>query len=334
MFRYGVLGASHFALKKMIPAIQAGNGTAVAAIASRDRAKAESVAAALGIPRAHGSYEELLADPDIDAVYNPLPNHLHVPWSERAAAAGKHVLVEKPMARDAAEARRLIAARDAHRVLICEAAMVCVQPRWLATRELVRSGKIGELRAFVGTFGYALLRRDNVRYDPAMGGGVLLDVGFYPVTMSRFCFDAEPTAALACCDRESPDGVDVLTSAVLRFPRGQAVFTCGMQLAPTQRAQLLGSEGHIDLFHAWNPAPDRPSHLVLETSGHLEAPGGERIEFAPVNQYTILAELFARAARDGGPPPVTLEDSMKTMTALDALARSAETGRWEPVTAQ
>src|SRR5688572_2813257 len=331
MFRFGVLGVSHFAVKKMIPAMQAGRDTPVVAIASRDRARAQAAAGALGIGKAYGSYEELLADPDIDAVYNPLPNHLHVPWAERAAAAGKHVLVEKPVARDAAEARRLLEIRDAYGVLICEAAMVRVHPRWLAVRELVRKGKLGELRAFMGTFGYNLPHRDNVRYDPAMGGGVLLDVGFYPVTMSRFCFDAEPTAVLAHCDREAPGGVDVLTSGVLRFPRGQAVFTCGMQLAPVQRAQLLGSKGHIELMHAWNPPPDRPSQLVLETSAELEAPAAERIEFVPVNQYTILAEVFARAARGGGPSPITLEDSIKNMAALDALRRSAETGVWETV---
>jgi predicted dehydrogenase len=331
MFRFGVLGVSHFAVNKMIPAMQAGGDTAVVAVASRDRGKADDVARALGIAKTYGSYDELLADPDVDAVYNPLPNHLHVEWSERAAAAGKHVLVEKPVARDADEARRLAASRDAHGVVICEAAMVRVHPRWLAARELVRKGKLGELRAFIGTFGYHARDRANVRYDPAMGGGVLLDVGFYPVTMSRFCFDAEPTAVLAQCDRESPDGVDVLTSAVLRFPRGQAVFTCGMQLAPTQHAQLLGSKGHIDLPHAWTPAPDQPSLLVLETSAQLEASAAERIELAPVNQYTLLAELFARAARGGGPPPIPLEDSIRNMAVLDALRQSAATGRWEAV---
>ena len=198
MFRFGVLGVSHFAVKKMIPAMQAGRDTPVVAIASRDRARAEAAAGALGIGKAYGSYEELLADPDIDGVYNPLPNHLHVPWAERAAAAGKHVLVEKPVARDAAEARRLLDVRDAYGVLICEAAMVRVHPRWLAVRELVRKGKLGELRR---VHRHVRLRprrpATTSATTPDMGGGVLLDVGFYPVTMSRFCFDDEPTAVLA-----------------------------------------------------------------------------------------------------------------------------------------
>src|SRR5262245_17946686 len=316
MFRFGVLGVSHFALHKMIPAMQAGDDTTVVAIASRDAKKAAEAARALGIAKAYGSYEEQLADPDVDAVYNPLPNHLHVPWSEKAAAAGKHVLVEKPVALGAAEARRLLAARDQHGVVIAEAAMVRVHPRWLAARELIRKGKIGELAAFVGTFGYDLPSKDkkeNVRYDAAMGGGVLLDVGFYPVTMSRFCFDDEPTAVIAQMEHDQDGGVDVMTSALLRFPRGHATFTCGMQFAPQQRAQILGSKGHIDLLNAWNPAPDQPSDLVLETGSRLEAPAAEHIEFPAVNQYTILAQLFARAAQTGGPAPIPLEDSIQNM---------------------
>jgi len=332
MFRFGILGASYFATHKMIPAMQAAGDTPVVAIASRDGKKAAETARALGIPKTHDSYEALLADPDVDGVYIPLPNHLHVPWAEQAAAAGKHVLVEKPVALGAAEARRLLAARDAHKVIICEAAMVRLHPRWLAVRELVRKGKIGELGAFVGTFGYDLsARRDNVRFVPDMGGGVLLDVGFYPVTMSRFCFDDEPTEVVAHMERDTAAGVDVLTSAVLRFARGHAVFTCGMQLAPQQRAQLLGSKGHIDVVHAWNPTHDRPSALVLETSAQLEVSAAEHVEFPAVNQYTILAQLFARAAAAGGPGPIPLEDSIKNMAALDALRLSAVSRRWESV---
>jgi predicted dehydrogenase len=313
----------------MIPAMQAAGSTVVVAIASRAGAKATEAARALGIPRAYGSYEELIADPDVDAVYNPLPNHLHVSWSERAAALGKHVLCEKPIALDAAEARRLLAARDANGVLIGEATMVRVHPRWLAVRELIRSGKIGEMTAFVGTFGYRLEARDNVRYAPAMGGGVLLDVGFYPVTMSRFCFGAEPVSVMARLERETEDGVDVLASAVLRFPRGHAIFTTGMQLAPQQRVQILGSKGHVDVEHAFNPTAQRVSELVVERSPRLETPAPERLEFPAVDQYALLAELFARAALTGAPAPVPLEESIANMAVLDALRKSAEGGRWE-----
>ena len=332
MFRFGVLGVSQFAVKRMIPSMLAGLDLSVVAIASRDGARAAQAARTLGIPKAHGSYEALLEDPEVDAVYIPLPNHLHVPWSERAAAAGKHVLCEKPIALDAAEARRLIAARDTARVLICESAMVRVHPRWLALRDLIRKGKIGQLRAFVGTFGYKLASRDNVRYDPRMGGGVLNDTGFYPITMSRFCFEAEPVAALAIADPDPETGVDRLTSAVLRFPQGQAVFTTGMELTPVQRAQLIGTFGHIELVNPWTPPGDRPSELVVEAGRPLEAPAPERVAFAPTDQFTLLGELFAQAARAGGPGPVPLEDSIRNMAVIDALARSLRSGHVEPVT--
>lgn len=329
--RFGVLGASRFALRRMIPAMKRARGVEVAAIASRDAAKAEKAARDLGLPRAYGSYEALLGDREIDAIYNPLPNHLHVPWSERAAEAGKHVLCEKPLAMSAEEARRLVAARDRTGRLICEAAMVRVQPRWLAVRELIRKGKIGELRVFLGTFGYQLSSRENVRLDPAKGGGVLRDTGFYPITMSRFCFDEEPVSVLAVTATDPETGVDSLTSAALRFPRGHALLSCGMELAPVQRAQLLGSGGHIDLPNAWTPPPDRPAELHLETSPSLEDPRGETIRFDAADQYTILVELFARAATAGGPGPVPLEDSIRTMAVIDALVRSAASGRAEEV---
>jgi predicted dehydrogenase len=214
-------------------------------------------------------------------------------------------------------------------VLICEAAMVRVHPRWLAIREMIRQGKLGQLRAFVGVFGYKLPSRDNVRYDPTMGGGVLLDAGFYPVTMSRFCFDAEPQTVFATCDRD-PGGVDRLTSAVLRFPGGQAVLTTGMELVPVQRAQLIGSAGHLELFNPWTPPPDQPSEIVIG-GGTIENPTPQRIPFDPINQYTLLAETFARAAVSGGPGPVPLEDSIRNMAVLDALGRSARSGQIETV---
>ena len=329
MLRIGILGGSRFALRRMLPAMRMVPDVEVAALASRDGARAAELARAQGIPGWHASYDALLADPDIDAVYIPLPNHLHVPWSERAADAGKHVLCEKPIATTVAEARRLIAARDRAGVVICEAAMVRVQPRWHAARELLRAGQIGELRAFIGTFGYTLPDRTDIRYEAAMGGGVLYDTGFYPVTMSRFCFEAEPIAVLARAVLSDHDGVDVLSSAVLEFPRGQATLTCGMELGPMQRALLLGTKGHLDLPIAWTPAKDRPSELTLETSPSLENPAADRRTFDAVDQYAVLVAEFARAASGGGPGPVPLEDSVKNTAVLEALVRSTTSGHWE-----
>jgi len=329
MFRFGVLGVSRFALRKMIPAMRAARGVELVAIASREAGKAAAAARDLGLPRSYGSYEALLADPEIDGVYNPLPNHLHVPWSERAAEAGKHVLCEKPIGLDAADARRLLAARDRTGRLICEAAMVRVHPRWLAARELLRAGRIGQLRSFVGTFGYTVADRENVRFQAEMGGGVLLDTGFYPVTVSRFCFEQEPIGVLARSQIDPATGVDLLTSGVLEFPGGQATFTCGMELGPMQRALLLGTKGHLEVPIAWNPPGDRPSELIVENSASLEEPAPERLAFDAVDQYAILLERFAEAAGSGGPAPVPLEDSVKNMAVLEALARSAKSGRWE-----
>jgi len=327
--RWGVLGVSAFAVRKMIPALQRGGDMVVAAIASRDRDKAERAARELGIARAYGSYEELLADRAIDAVYNPLPNHLHVPWSIKAAEAGKHVLCEKPIALDAAEARALLAARDRTGVLIQEAAMVRVHPRWLAAREMIRHGKIGDLRSILGRFGYDMRRRDDVRYRPEMGGGTLLDVGFYPITISRFCFDAEPTRVVATLERDPDAGVDRLVSGILEFPGGQSVFTCGMQLVPTQYASITGTRGRIEIETPWNPPPDRPSRLYCDRSAELESPEIETVTFDACNQYTILGETFAQAVRSGGPAPIPLEDSVKNMAVIDALFWSAKSGRWE-----
>jgi predicted dehydrogenase len=330
--RFGILGVSQFAMKRMLPAMRAVPGIEVAAIASRDGAKAEAAAREHGIGKAYGSYEALLAAPDIDAVYNPLPNHLHVPWSERAAAAGKHVLCEKPIATTADEARRLLAARDRAGVTVCEATMVRLQPRWLAVRDLLRAGRIGELRTFIGTFGYALHNRNNIRYDAAMGGGVLLDTGFYPVTVSRFCFEAEPTSVVARAVSDPETGADVLTSAVLEFPRGHATLSCCMEMAPVQRVLLLGTRGHVDVPIAWNPPGDRASEMVVETSPALEEPAGEHVIFPPTDQYARLVEAFARAAAAGDHAgPVPLEDSVKNMAVLEALARSAASGQCETV---
>jgi predicted dehydrogenase len=331
MLRFGILGASRFALKRMLPAMRLVPEVEVVAIASRDGAKAAETARAHGIPRAHTSYEALVADPDVDAIYNPLPNHLHVPWSERAAAAGKHVLCEKPIATTAAEARRLVAARDRAGVVVCEAAMVRMHPRWHAARELIRDGRIGALRAFQGSFAYALGARTDIRYEVSMAGGVLYDTGFYPVTMSRFCFESEPVAVLARAALSGPDGVDVLSSAVLEFPRGQATLTCGMELSSMQRALLLGTKGHLDVPVAWTPAADQPSELTLETSAVLERPQPDRRTFAPVDQYALLVAAFARAVAERGPGPIPLEDSVKNVAVLEALIRSTKSGRWETV---
>jgi len=323
--RWGILGTSRFALEKMIPAMKGGQNSAIVAIASRSRDKADAAAAHFDIPTVYGSYEELLADPEVDAIYNPLPNHLHVPWSIRAMEAGKHVLCEKPIAVTAAEAATLVDVRTRTGRLVEEAAMVRTHPRWLGAREVVRSGRIGELRAINGFFSYFNDSPQNVRNQPGVGGGGLLDIGFYPITMSRFIFEAEPVRVMGLLDVDSRFGVDRMASAILEFPRGHAVFTCSTQLVPHQSLDLLGTQGRIGMEIPWSMPDDRESRLVVADG----AGGGEEVWFAACNQWGWHCDLFARAILEGAQAPVPIEDSIANMRVLDALFRSAQSGKWE-----
>ena len=327
--RWGVLGVARIATVKVIPAMQAGELTEVAGIASRDRDRAEEAAGRLNIRKAYGSYEEMLADPEIEAVYNPLPNHLHVPLSIRAAEAGKHVLCEKPVAMDAAGARELLAARDRTGVIVGEAFMVRAHPQWRRALELVRAGRIGRLRAIVGSFGYFNPDPGNIRNIQAYGGGALMDIGCYPIHVSRMMFGEEPRRAAAAMVRDPLFGTDILTSATLEFPSGHAVFTCGTQAVPNQFMQLLGTTGRLWVDIPFNAIPNAISRLRIDDGRDLSGAGIVVEEFAPCDQYTIQGDLFSRAIRERGQPPVPLEDSVLNMAVIDAVFRAAETGHWE-----
>jgi predicted dehydrogenase len=327
--RWGVLGAAKIARTKVIPAMQRGHASRVVAIASRDEERARTAAEELGIPRAHGSYEALLEDPEVEAVYNPLPNHLHVPWSIRAAEAGKHVLCEKPVGLDAAEVRRLIATRDRTGVRIGEAFMVRTHPQWLAAREMVRSGRIGELRLVTGHFSYFKRDPGDIRSRPEYGGGALMDIGCYPVTLSRWLFGQEPRRVLALIERDPELGVDHLTAGLLDFPGGQASFTCSMQLVPFQRMQVMGTKGRVEVEIPFNAPPDRPCRILVDDGRDLSGAGAETVEFPAVDQYTLQGDRFSEAVRGRGEVPVPLEDSLANLAVIDALFRSAESGRWE-----
>ncbi len=327
--RWGVLGAANIALQKVIPAMRATPRARIVAIASRDAAKARSAAQSLDIPNAYGSYEELLADPNVDAIYNPLPNHLHVPWSIRAADAGKHVLCEKPIAMSADEARTLRDARDRNGVTIAEAFMVRTHPQWLAARDLVKSGRIGSLSLISGHFSY--FRRDpkDVRSIPEFGGGALMDIGCYPIMMSRWLFGAEPTAAIAEIDHDPDFGVDRLVSALLRFPNGQATFAVAGQLVPFQRMTLFGERGRIELEIPFNAPPDRRCRTLVDDGSRLAGEAAEVIDYPAVDQYTLQAERFADAVAGVADAGVTLDDSIANMAVIDALVRSGRSRQWE-----
>ncbi|HYL77261.1 MAG TPA: Gfo/Idh/MocA family oxidoreductase [Bryobacteraceae bacterium] len=311
--RWGVLGAAKIATVKVIPAMQRGDWSEVVGIASRELDKARRVASELGIPRAYGSYEELLADASIEAVYNPLPNHLHVPWSIRAAEAGKHVLCEKPIALSVAECRTLMDARDRMGVKIGEAFMVRTHPQWVRTREIVRSGEIGDLRVVMVAFSYFNRDAGNIRNMADIGGGALMDIGCYAIQVSRFLFGEEPTRVAGSMERDPDFGTDRLTSAILDFPSGQCVFTCSTQLVPYQRVQVLGTKGRVEVEIPFNAPPDRPTRIFVD----------DRVEeFAVCDQYTIQGDLFSRAVREGGEVPTPLQDSLENMTVIEKLVRA------------
>jgi predicted dehydrogenase len=309
--------------------MQQGQYTSVVAIASRDLAKAQQAATALGIPRAYGSYEELLADPNIDVIYNPLPNHLHVPWTIKAAEAGKHVLCEKPLSLTAAEAETLLAVRSRTGVKIGEAFMIRSYAQWLRVRELLTEGRIGELRSIVGFFSYFEMDPSIIYNRVECGGGALLDIGCYLIHASRFAFAQQPTRVVALIDRDPQMHIDRLTSAILDFPSGQAIFTCSTQLVPYQRVHFLGTHGRIEIEVPFNAPMDRPTRLFIDDSGDLFGGGITTETFSACDQYTLQGDAFAKAVLEGTEVPVSVEDAIGNMAVIDAIFNSANSGQWE-----
>jgi predicted dehydrogenase len=340
--RWGVLGVAKIAVEKVIPAMQAGTNCEVIAIASRDLSKAKQAADRLSIPRAYGSYEALLADREIEAIYNPLPNHMHVPWSIRAAEAGKHVLCEKPIGLNAEEASGLLEVRDRTGLKIQEAFMVRTHPQWIRTHELVTQGRIGALRSMTGYFSYFNRDPANIRNIPAYGGGALMDIGCYLVHTSRFIFGRKPSRVSAAIDRDPEMGTDRLTSFVVEFSatdstslsglvpeEGHSIGTCSTQASPYQRVQIAGTKGRIEIEIPFNAPPDRPCRIFVDNGTSLSGEGIEVMEFPVCDQYTIQGDLFSLAIRGKAEQALPLEDSIENMAVIDAIFRSAETDAWE-----
>jgi len=329
--RWGVLSTANIGVKKVIPAMQRGQLSTVAAIASRDLGNARKAASALGIPEAYGSYEELLADPSIDAIYNPLPNQLHVPWTIRAAEAGKHVLCEKPIAMNLAEAKSLLAIRDRTGVLIGEAFMIRSHPQWLRTRALIEEGRIGHLRSIAAFFSYFNNDPANIRNQPETGGGALYDIGCYCIQSARAGFGQEPTRVCGLIDRDPQLQTDRLTSALLDFPAGQAIFTCSTQAVPYQRVHFFGTKGRIEIEIPFNAPPDRPTRLFVDDGSDLFGSGIKTETFPVTDQYTLQGDAFSRAILEGAPVPVSLEEGIANMAVIDAIFESARTAQWQTV---
>jgi len=322
--RWGVLSTAKIATQKVIPAMQQGEYCQMTAIASRNLEKAQAAARRLGIPKAYGSYEELLADPEVDAVYNPLPNHLHVPWSIRALNAGKHVLCEKPISLTAAEAQELLdAAQKQPQLKVMEAFMYRHHPQWQQARQLVAEGKIGDLRTIQSFFSYYNDDPGNIRNMADIGGGGLMDIGCYLISLSRFIFGTEPRRVCGIIEYDPQFKVDRLTSGMLDFGTGTSTLTCATQLTPYQRVNIFGTEGRIEIQIPFNAPPDKPCKLW-----HQHGTAIDEIVLDAGNQYTIQGDLFSQAVLNDTEVPTPLEDAVANMEVIEALVRSAKSGTW------
>ena len=331
--RWGILSTANIGLKKVTPAILKSPLSEVVAVASRDKDKAEAYIAELGLTgkaRALGSYEELFNDPDIDAIYNPLPNHLHVPMTLAAARAGKHVLCEKPIALNAKEAEQLRQIPPG--IVFYEAFMVRFHPQWARAREIIRSGELGELRAVRGTFTYYLTDPNNVRNQVDIGGGGIYDIGCYPITAARYMFDAEPLRAVSLVDRDPTLKTDRLASALLDFGGGrQASFICSTQTNLGQSLEVLGTKGRLQLLVPFTPDAGSATAILVDRDYDVSGNLARREIIPPCDQYTEQANAFCRAVLDGKPLEWGVEDAIKTMRVIDAVYASEKTGAWAQV---
>lgn len=326
--RWGILGTALIAREQVIPGMRKSpydRHARVTAIASRSLPQAEAVARELSIDKAYGSYEELLADNQIDAVYIPLPNHLHVPFSIDALESGKHVLCEKPIALSAAEAETLVAAaRQYPRLKLMEAFMYRHHPQWLWARQMVDEERIGPLRTIQTIFSYFDENPDRILHNPAWGGGALMDIGCYPISLSRFLFRAEPTRVVGTLEHDPRFGVDRLTSGLLEFEAGTSIFTCATQLVPHQRVNIYGTRGRIEIEIPFNAPTDRPCRAWLDVDGTIE-----ELHFETCDQYGIQADLFSRAILNDTPVPTPIGDAVANMRVIDALVKSGQRNNWE-----
>ena len=327
---WGVLSTAKIGLTKVIPGMLKSDMIRVKGIASRSLAAAQDAVAGLGLEQAYGSYEALIDDPEIEVIYNPLPNHLHVPMTLAAARAGKHVLCEKPMALNAAEIDQL--AEVDGKVLIQEAFMVRHSLQWLEARRLIREGAIGRPRMIQSFFSYDNIDPGNIRNKVEWGGGGLLDIGCYPIVAGRFLFEAEPARAMALISRDAGFGTDVITSGMLDFGHGrQLTFAVSTQAGSSQSISVMGSKARLMLPIPFNQPPDRPQQVIVDDGATLAGREAVTYTLAASDQYQMMAEAFCRAVRGETPLAYGLDDAKQNMRIIDALFRSETSGQWESV---
>lgn len=323
--RWGIISTAKIGMEKVIPAMQQSQYCDITAIASRDLNKAKSAAEKLGIPKAYGSYEELFQDPEIDAVYNPTPNHLHVPLSIQALEAGKHVLCEKPIGLSAAEGQSLVDVGKKHPQLkLMEAFMYRHHPQWLKAKELINEGEIGDLRTIQSFFSYFNADPNNVRNQSDIGGGGLMDIGCYNISLSRHIFNEEPKRVCGIVEFDPKFKTDRLASGMMEFSKGTSTFTCSMQLISYQRAIMFGTEGRVEIEIPFNAPPDRPCRMWHE----LGEGKTETIDIDTCDQYTIQGDLMSQAILNDTDVPTPIEDSVLNMKVIEAIFLSAKENRW------
>ncbi|MCC5927111.1 MAG: Gfo/Idh/MocA family oxidoreductase [Bacteroidetes bacterium] len=313
--KWGVLSTSKFGINHIIPAIGRSRTGTVQAIASRNTQHAAATAERLHIPKSYGSYEELLTDETIDAIYNPLPNHLHVPWTIKALEAGKHVLCEKPIALSRTEAERLLQkSLEFPHLKVMEAFMYRFHPQWIQVRSLVQNGAIGKVSSIQSVFTYFNDDPANIRNSAAMGGGGLMDIGCYCISLSRFLYGEEPESVTGQLEIEPSLGVDWKASGILTFGEKTATFTCSTRLQNYQNVVVFGKEGLIEMDRPFNPPPNQPAYIHLTKNGQRET-----IEIPAVDQYQQQVDLFGQAIIDTTAVPTPLHDAVANMAVIDAM---------------
>lgn len=322
--KWGILSTAKIAREKVIPAMQKSNYCDVAAVASRNFDHAKEVAGNLNITKYYGSYEELLNDEEIDAIYIPLPNHMHVEWCKKAIEANKHVLCEKPIAMSAKEASELFEFANQHpHVKVMEAFMYRFHPQWQHAKKLINDGRIGELKMVQSFFSYYNSDLNNIRNKKSAGGGGLMDIGCYCISFARFLFDAEPQRVIGSVEYDEVSQTDTFTSGILDFGSVTSSFTCSTRLMPYQRVNILGSEGRIEIEIPVNTPPDKSTQIWL----HLKT-GTEEIVFEPVDQYTLQCDAFSKCIINNEPVPIPLEDAVNNMKVIDAVIESSSSSAW------
>lgn len=321
---WGVLSTALIGTRKVIPAMQRGEFSSVTAIASRDLGRAQSAAKELGIPKAYGSYEELLADPAIQAIYNPLPNHLHVPWSIKALEAGKHVLCEKPIGLSSSEGQLLVdAGKRFPKLKLMEAFMYRHNPQWVLAKSLVKDGSLGETRTIQTFFSYFNDDPDNIRNIADIGGGGLFDIGCYCISLSRFLFDAEPNRVVGLVEYDPSFGTDRLASGILDFGDRSSSFVCSTQISPHQRVNIVGTKGRVEIEVPFNAPNDQPCLVTIQRGEEKEE---RRLPIC--DQYTVQGDLMSRAILEDTAVPTPIEDAVANMKVIEAMLRSGKEGGW------